>query len=259
MKGITNKHLDELKNLGLSKTQTILYLSSLEHGVLSVLELSKITKINRQQIYDDAAKLIEIGLYETTRKQGKRYIAAEPSKLLRIAEERIVRLQDTLSELHGIIPALEELVKPTKNKVKVKYYEGLEKIKAAYETELDAATNTEVLSLAGSIDNIFDFFPERYWEKWNKKFALSKSSTRMLVHNSDRAKNHSLQDKKYKRETRYLHNFPLKVNIDIFNNSVLIVSFSDKIALWIDSEVLSQSYRIMFNTLWSQAKSYEMS
>lgn len=256
MKKLSEKQTETLRNLGLSKSQISIYIASLEYGILSVLELSKITKISRQQIYDDTEKLIELGLLEITRKQGKKYIPAPASKLSKLAEKKIASLQSILFEINNMVPALEELSTEKRNKVRVKYFEGLDKIKEAYEEELFSATNTEILSLAGLIDNVFDYFPEKYWEKWNQKFVQSKSTTRMLVHNSDIAKKHSLFDKAFKRETRYLERFPLKVNIDIFNNTVLIVSFTEQFAVWIDSEVISQSYRIMFNTLWYQAKSF---
>ena len=79
----------------------------------------------------------------------------------------------------------------------------------------------------------------------------------MLVHNSAAARETAKNDPKYKRETRWLNEFPLKVNIDIFNDTVLIVSFYDEMAVWLESRLIAGSYRIMFNTLWTQAKSFE--
>ncbi|OGZ27558.1 MAG: hypothetical protein A2365_01690 [Candidatus Nealsonbacteria bacterium RIFOXYB1_FULL_40_15] len=243
--------------LGLSEIQAILYLTSLKHGILSVLELSKLTKINRQKIYEESEKLVEMGLYDITRKQRRKYISAVPMKLLKLGEEKINKTQETLKELSGIIPQLESMPASKKNKVVVKYYEGIGKIKEVYKEELEMAKNTEVLSLAGSIDDIFKFFPESYWEEWNKKFVKQGSKTRMLVHKSDAARETTGHDNDYKRETRYIDNFSLKVNIDIFGENVLLVSFYDEIAILINSQILSQSYRIMFETLWGMAKSFK--
>jgi len=253
----SEKQLEILSELGLSKTQTILYLTSLKHGILSVLELSKITNINRQQIYTEAEKLVELGMYELTRKQGRKYIPANPSKLVKVGKKKIDKTEEILLKLSAILPQFEALAIPKKNKVIVKYFEGLAKIREAYEDELDASKNTEVVSLAGSIDTIFEFFPESYWDTWNKKFIKYDSRSRMLVHNSDIAHKTAKNDKKYKRETRWLENFSLKINIDIFDNTVLVVSFHDEIAIWIESHMLAQSYRIMFNTLWELSKPFK--
>ena len=253
----SEKQLEILSELGLSRIQATLYLTSLKHGILSVLELSKITKINRQQIYAEAEKLVDLGIYELTRKQGRKYIPANPAKLVKVGEKKIDETEEILTKLSAILPQFEALSTPKKNKVIVKYFEGMPKIREAYEEEWEASKDTEVLSFAGSIDNVFDFFPESYWDKWNKKFIKHNSKSRMLVHNSDIARKTAEYDKQYKRETRWLQNFPLKVNIDVFNDTVLIVSFYDEIAIWAESPMLSQSYRIMFNTLWELAKPFK--
>jgi sugar-specific transcriptional regulator TrmB len=245
-----------LQNLGLSQTQTKLYLSSLKYGLLSVLELSKLTGINRQQIYEDSEKLLAVGLYAITRKDGRKFIAAAPDKLAILGNKKLRELQSTLSQLSVIIPLLEGISVPKKDKITVKYFEGSDKIKEAYEDELTAAQHTEVLSFAGLIEHVFGYFPEEYWNTWNKTFIKSNSSSRMLCHYSKEAQSTAKNDKLYHRETRYLNHFPLKINMDVFNNTLLIVSFEDDFAIWIESRILADSYRIMFNALWTTAKTF---
>jgi sugar-specific transcriptional regulator TrmB len=254
---ITAEQTRVLKELGLNEIQATLYLTSLQHGIMSVLELSKITGINRQQIYQEAEKLLELGLYEITSKKQRKYLPANPGKLAKIAQEKVKGAEDTTARLVNLIPVLEALPAMQKKNVAVKYYEGLDKIKEAYADELEASKNTEVVSFAGLIDNTFEFFPEAYWDKWNKKFIQHHSKSRMLVHLSKAAEETAKKDKEYKRETRFIEHFPLEANIDVFNDIVLIVSFEEEIAVWIESPILSQSYRLMFNTLWKQAKGFK--
>jgi sugar-specific transcriptional regulator TrmB len=250
------KQLEVLGGLGLSKTQAMLYVASLQHGILSVLELSKLTGISRQQIYEDAEKLIDFGLYEITRRRGRKYIAANPAKLIRFGKGKIEKTEAVLSELSSLLPAFESMAVAKKSKVAVKHYEGLDKLERAYDDELAASKNTEVLSFAGSIDDVFRFFPETYWDAWNKKFIQHDSRSRMLVHNSSAAEATAKHDERYQRETRWLHDFPLKANVDVFNDTVLIVSFYDETAIWIESRMLAESYRIMFNALWKTARPF---
>ncbi|KKU67849.1 MAG: Transcriptional regulator, TrmB [Parcubacteria group bacterium GW2011_GWA2_47_16] len=257
LKDFTNKQLEPLLELGLTKTQGVIYLSALKHGVQSVLELSKITGINRQQIYEETEKLLNLGLLEITRKQRRKYIAANPNKLLKISKENIHKAEGVFEKVAASLPLLESLPKLNSRKTDIVYFEGAEKIREAYEKELDACKNTEVLSFVGSIEDIYEFFPETFWKKWNKTFVQQKSSSRMLVHKSEAAQEAARHDEEYKRETRYLENFPLKLNIDVFNNTVLILSFYDKKAIWIESEVAASSYRIMFETFWGLAKNFE--
>jgi len=256
MKSISDSQLKQLQKLGLSKVQTQLYVTSLQSGVLSVLELSKLTKVNRQQIYAEAEKLVELGLYDITRKQGRKYIAADPSKLLVIAKGKAQEIDNAISELNILVPLLEDITSKKQSKVIVKYYEGLDKIKEAYNNELDKSKNTEGLCFAGSLDHIYEYFPSSYWDKWNRKYVEAKNNSKMIVHYSDIAKQAANDDAKFHRETRFLNQFPLKVNIDIFHNIVLIVSFEEETAIWIESPVLASSYRILFDTLWKQSQAF---
>ncbi len=257
MRNLEQKEIAILKELGLTEIQINLYLTSLKEGILSVLELSKLTKINRQQIYEQAEKLVELGLYDITRKQGRKYIPADPKKLMDISRKKIASLENVSDKLLDIASILGEIRLNKKEKITTKYYEGQKKIKEAYAQELAQSKNTELLSLAGLVDEIFKYFPQDYWDKWNKEFAKHNSKARMLVHYSETAKKFSQKDREYKVETKYLNNFPLKVNIDIFGNVVLVVSYVDELAIWIESSVVAQSYRILFEMLWQQAKKFE--
>lgn len=251
------EHLRLLKGLGLNEVQAKLYLTSLTHGLLSALELSRLTGINRQQIYEAAEGLVALGLYDITRKQRRKYVPADPAKLLKLGRQRAAELESFISGLTAAVPDFEALAVPKKRKVVVKYYEGIEKLRQAYENELEVSKQTEVLSFTGSIEDTFKFFSDAYWDTWNKKFVTYGSKSRMLVHNSKAARETATHDRTYRRETRYLDLFPIKVNIDVFNDVVLVVSFYDELALWIESPILAQAYRIMFNTFWELAKPYE--
>ena len=254
---LSEKQINILREIGLSNNQIKMYLTSLEKGMLSALELSRLTRISRQQVYEQSEKLVELGLYDITRKQRRKYIPADPERLVKLGEKRIESMQDISKKLLDIAPILKSFSSGRKNKIETHFFEGHSKVKEAYEKELAQSKNTEVLSLAGLIDEIFKYFPEKYWDKWNRKFAQHSSRARMLVHYSEIAKKFSKKDSEYKLETRYLHNFPLRMNVDIFNDVVLIVSYADELAIWIESPIVSQSYRIMFELLWQQAKKFE--
>lgn len=257
MATFTQKHFEPLYDLGLNKVQSLIYLTILRNGLLSVLELSKLTGINRQQIYQEAEKLLGLGLLEVTRKNRRKYIAATPNKILKISSEKVSKAEEVRGKIAAAIPFLESLPKSNSKKANILYYEGIDKLKEAYEKELSVCKNTEVLSFVGSLEDTYEFFSEKYWDKWNKLFVQQKSSSRMLVHNSKTAREATRRDNAYNRETRYLNDFPLKLNIDVFNDTVLISSFYDETAIWIESKVIASSYRIMFETFWSLAKKFE--
>lgn len=254
---ISTNYSKALADLGLTKVQSLLYLTSLKHGLLSVLELSRLTKISRQQIYEDAEKLVEIGLYDITRKQRRKYIPADPNRLVRLAKDKINKTEETLSTLTSILPSLEALSVANTTDTLIKHYEGVKGLKKAYQEELEQAKRTEVLSFAGSIDDIYQFFPETYWEKWNRQLIKQGSRSRMLVHTSQMASEAAKHDIVYHRTTRHLADLPLKVNIDICNDTVFIISFYDKLAISIKSSIIAEAHRMIFETTWQLAQPFE--
>lgn len=246
--------LTPLLRLGLTKNQVVIYGTLLQEGLLTASELARITNINRQQIYADTEKLVELGLLDITKKQQRKFIAAKATSLLSLAEKQQAEAAKTQDLIRQSLPFFESLSSHSSPQAQIKYFEGLAKIRDAYEQELAACRSTEVLSFVGSVEDLYAFFPEQFWNKWNTRFVAQKNRSKILVHDSNAARETAKHDGTYKRETRLLKDFPLKVNIDVFGNNVLIVSVHDQLATWIESSAIADSYRILFQTCWQQAK-----
>lgn len=256
---ITQDQFSTLVDLGLTKNQVEVYLCLLKNGISSVLEISKITRYSRQNIYDAVDKLLNLGLVEIARKDRRRYLAVSPQKLLKLSHGKVQSAQYIYSKVGALVPQLEKLPKnrSSKQKTKIITFEGFDSIKKAYEKELESCKNTEVLSFVGSLDDIYDFLPEQYWSRWNKKFVAQKNTSKMIVSYSALAAQAVKNDFEYSRVTRYLSHFPFQTNIDIWDDKVLIVSLYDDVAIWIESPVLFQSYKSLFEHLWEKAKKFD--
>ncbi len=254
-KKVTERDVEALTSIGLTKTQATIYLTALAHGMLSVLELSKKTGIHRQQIYEATEKLVEMGLLDATSKRNRKYIPARPGKLVEFGKERAEKLHEATNIVHTLLPQLEKFaVTGKQNKVVTRYYEGLPRLKDAYDDELRESKGLEALSLAGALEDMFEFFPEHYWDKWNKKFVKNGGTSRMLVNDSPEGRRALGHDPRYNRDTRLAKDLPLKINIDIFGSNVLMVSPYDALAIWIESRVIADSYRALFEALWGKAE-----
>ncbi len=251
-----NKTLREtLKSIDVTDSQAEVYLAILKHPAASVLELSRATGKNRQQIYNDAEKLMEIGLLEKTNKQKRKYIANDPKRILEIAQDRQDKAQDIVKKIAQIMPEMESVAKSYKTQISTKFYEGDLQIAQAFDKERVMASGQTVLTVCGEVDEAFKTFPEEFWQKWYKKFVTKKGSfVKMIVSDTPLGRQSSAQfDKVYKRECRFIKGFPVKINIEIFGDTVLLVSFKDKFAVWIESAVVAASYRVLFDTIWHTA------
>ncbi len=246
---------ETLKSIGITDSQSDVYLAILKHPAASVLELARATGKNRQQIYNDAEKLMELGLLEKTNKQKRKYIANNPQKILEIAQDQKEKADEVVRKISQLIPEMEHVAKSYKTQIFTKFYEGDLQIAQAFEKECSESMGQTVLTICGEVDEAFKTFPEEYWKKWYKKFVKKKgSAVKMIVTDTPLGRQSSkLHDVAYKRECRFLKDFPVKINIEIFGDHVLLVSFKDKIAVWIESAVVAASYRVLFETLWKQA------
>lgn len=249
--------LETLLALGLTQNQASIYLTALNRGFVTASEIATTTGINRQQVYADTQKLMDLGLLDITRKQRRKFIAAEPRMLAQLAEKNISRANEAAQKIAQTIPFLETLRTSTKTpQVDARYFEGMKRLHDAYLQELEACRGVEVLSFVGSVEDLYKFFPESYWKTWNEKFIAQKNSSKMLVQDSQQARETVKLDPLYRRETRHISPFPLKVNVDVFGDVVLIISFYDELALWINSPIIADSYRILFKTCWNFAEPF---
>jgi len=137
---------EELRQLDLTKTETVIYLSLLESGVSSPPQLAKKTGIARTNTYNVLVSLIKKGLIEE-HKEGKRktYLARDPQALV----NTIDRKREVLMRL---LPDLRLLHATQKNKPKIKFYDGWESVKEIY---LQATESKEILAI-GSTKRLVD-------------------------------------------------------------------------------------------------------
>ena len=90
--------IKKLEDFGLSQRQANIYCSLLEKGVLSPLQLSRITNVNRTTLYREMEQLQKMGLVEEiVEEHATKYSAASPQTLeLLIAkkETEIINLKN---------------------------------------------------------------------------------------------------------------------------------------------------------------------
>lgn len=118
-----------LKSLGLLDSEVKTYLSALENGPGTVLDLAKNTKLSRQAIYVAIESLTGRGLMSSALRGKKRFYASEhPRKLLAYAKRRDAEMHDRVQDLERMLPELELATGGERPTVRV--YEGKEGVRA---------------------------------------------------------------------------------------------------------------------------------
>ena len=119
--------LRTLKEIGLKEKEAELYLTSLQLGPSTVLQLAKVSKIKRTTIYSVIEALVAKGLMiEELRKFKKVYTIERPEKLETLLDEKRNILQKTLPEFSSLYNFKE-------GESSIKFYQGLENVKEVYE------------------------------------------------------------------------------------------------------------------------------
>lgn len=115
-----NMHTNILQKLSLSKNESIIYETLLQHGESSVSKIAEKSGIHRRNIYDTINHLLPKGLIsEKVGSKENTYTAVDPRKLTELIKEKEI-------ELNNIMPALLKMYQVTPESESVFIYKGVE-------------------------------------------------------------------------------------------------------------------------------------
>lgn len=254
---MNEKFVPLLKNLDLSIGQIKIYICVLKKGLSSVYDISKFTKINRQQIYNDTNLLIEKGILELASKRPKKFLAVSPNKLSKIIEDKKIKLL----ELENILPEVNTYFENTNKRkdddFEIKIYEGVSAVKKAFLLQVDSAGQHVVHSLVGDVSHQYEILPKEFWDKNNKVFKEKGGKARMIINLSDSyyksLRESGIED--FGIETRGIKNFTLRSNFDVWGDYLLVSTYT-KVprAVVVKNKLIADGYKEIFEILWKTAE-----
>lgn len=234
---------NELKQIGLNKSEITVYLYLLEEGLATPPQIAKGTGIARTNCYNILLVLKEKGLIEEERK-GKRkaYIASDPEALLRTLEKKKEAVERLLPDLRGLYTL-------QKNKPKIHFYEGWEQVKEIYLQTLRAK---EIFAI-GSTKHLHSV-DEKFLQKFFEEIKIREIILNDIL-NSDSGEKIAKQTKELLKG--YYDVRVLPKNIENFKTDILI--WDDNIALItleepifgtvLTNKLLAETFRIIFNVM----------
>jgi sugar-specific transcriptional regulator TrmB len=151
-----------LKEIGLSESEVIIYLTLLKSGEKSVAEISQISGLHRTNIYDSLEKLKEKGFISYLLKDNKQtYRSTDPKIILSYFKEKE-------SKIEGIIPELNKLRESIKEKVSVEIFKGEQGIKSALRDILKEKQEVVGYNVSGQLRKFLPKFAEYYFIEQEK-------------------------------------------------------------------------------------------
>jgi len=235
---------EELLQYGLSEKEIEIYVACLKLGSTTSQRLSELTSIRRSTVYEIIETLKKKGLIAIHKKDKKLFFtASEPESLIK-------RLKEKEDIINKILPDLKKLTNVLPEKPSVNLYEGKTSIKDALEEVL---SEREILVYGASQmgDKIFEFYTSNFAKKRVKNKVVMKAIIESNV------PEHMLE--KDVRKYTFIRKLTVFENHNsvyfIYGKKVIIISLGEElIAIKINSPLLAESQRQIFNLLWKIAK-----
>lgn len=232
-------------DLGLSSTETRVYLSSLKLGPTSVQAIAKHAGLSRTATYDVVSSLQERGLLSTFERGKKKFFAAEdPERAVSYFKRRVHELED---KIHVLDTSLNEvrLLSGAGERPTVRFFEGREALHALF-ADLVSVSPKELLELT-DVDWVYANLDNDLL--LNARKALDESKVKIkALHKGD------LKNPREKAEyCRLLPEFgDIQGEIWIYGDRVAFVEFVGKmVTVIIESKVFADMARVMFNAAWA--------
>lgn len=230
-----------LQELGLTKTETEVYLALIDLGPSLAGLISRRTGIHRRSVYDATERLIKKGLIGYIKKNNRRnFEAVSPSRILEIIKEK----EEAIS---NAMPVLEKRYLSSKEVQETNFYKGKDGLKTVFEDQLQVGKEVMVLGASEYADEQLKYYITWY----NKRRAQKKMNVRLVYNKRTKIKKAAFT------EVRYLEmEQPSHASTNIYGDRVAIILWSKEkpFVILIKDEEITKGYRSYFEHLWKIAR-----
>jgi sugar-specific transcriptional regulator TrmB len=254
--------MDRIKNIlreiGLTETESRIYLTGLSYDYISVSELEKQTRIKRTTIYHAINTLMQKGLASKKGTEAKFVFSmTRPSNIRRLIDNKIENLEAKREEVSKIIPLLNDQIAKQEDSFKISHFEGEEGVKLVVDEALYCKSRK--WDIIAPYRNFFSEFDEQYAKYFMKTRKYNEIKARSLWERGKGRRNLSIQDINT-RNPRFLpDNMTGKFEsvIIIFDDKIAIISYLKELsAILIQSQETHDTFSAMFEGLWSASEDY---
>jgi sugar-specific transcriptional regulator TrmB len=242
-----------LVDFGLNDKEISIYISLLQAGPSTIMDLSRKTSIKRSTTHNNVEELIKKGLVSQTNYGERRMVIAEdPEKLKFLLEQRkwdVQKLEKVMPELVSTIYEMVPQAK-TNSQVDVKYYAGTTGVRMVYAEALKSNELKSYVNLAKVLEKLpdnSDLFIDAL--KKNKGLKIYE-----ILDNSEVTQEYTPEFSKFKN---YEYKYTSKslelsaVDILMYDNKVAVVNVDEGLsAIVIEDPAYYSNSTAIFNFIW---------
>lgn len=238
-----DSYINTFSKIGLSKIDTLIYITLLNHKELSPSDISKITKLHRPSIYNSIEKLLELNLILISSK-GKRvvYTAQSPEKLESLFKKTEDEFFNEIEDLHHVYNL-------NKNKMQISVGSGKQAIEDLYtdvvqETPKDGSYYRYSTVYSNKVR-------DRYVPKNYKSIRDKKQLERYIITGSQNVPRKSL-GRSVKVVPEKYGLFDDSINLVIYGNKVSIVDYNSESTITITHKEFAEFQKKVFKVLFDK-------
>ncbi|MBU1179424.1 hypothetical protein KJ885_00590 [Patescibacteria group bacterium] len=239
-----------LQGLGLSETESKIYLEVLKMGPSAVQEIAKVAGLSRVSVYSIIESLTKLGLMTSVQKGKKQLYAVEPpERLINLADKKANAIERMKKEIKEQIQELKLI--QAGDKPIVKMYEGPEAFMAMQEDLLNLKSGK--ICEFGNLDEINRVYPYERLKPFHQKLAKKKIDRKIIYQTKEKL----TREKEPGKQIKYLNNKIKTFRGDFFfyDDTVWLSNFSGKqITVMIKSKEIKETLQAAFDILWDCLK-----
>ncbi len=242
-------HIGILTNLGLTENEARVYIAALSTGPATILRIAQTAEIKRTTVYSVIETLKMKGLITIHFKGFKKlFVAENPEKLESILEARKALLAKALPEFAA-------LYNLKGNESTIKFYEGLEGVKTAYEGLLHDVKPKENYSIISNIEPWLSHDP-KFFLDFTKRRAKLNINIRLLLQDSPTARAHRRLQKTFNETIKILPaGTTIVSNLVIIPKKIVLHQLHPPVmAVVIENQSIVCLHQEMFEIMWRSIK-----
>ncbi len=246
-RGVLDQLINYLKSIGLTSGEARVYVALLTLGQSRISSIVKESGVSSSKIYFVIEKLIEKGLisYIDVGKLRK-YSAIEPYRLEEYLDKKVAQISANKSRLHELLPLFSKHQVLT-DTIGAEIFSGLKGLKSAYQRLLNGSIKSDILRYIYPYDTPHPMATEFY-----SKYLLSPIFSMEIrgIIKRNIVYNPAFNDIFDADNMRYV-DFPLPAAIDLINDRLLIISWSNRpTGILISSKEIYSNFESYFDMLW---------
>jgi len=243
-----------LREIGLTESETRVYLALLELGDSTRGEIVNRSGIAGSKIYEILDKLQDKGLASIyIKNKVKHFKPTNPNQILGYLEDKKQQISNTEKEARSILPRLLALYSGSKEEQEVELISGLKGLEIIFKEQIELLGKGDICYVIGGTKGSNEEVVQAFFEKIHILREEKGIKTKMLFNHVQRDSTGEIySSKKYpSTKTKYIkHTSPVAINI--YKDRTVIIIFGNKISsIYIKSKDVANSFIEYFNLLWS--------